>query len=270
MRVPLPARMPDAFGDITTRGEARGVALVPPPASTGPNPLRQQVLTAKKREGKQVATVESVDAGGRRSAPPKRSKEPKGKGVVLPQEEENENITEEEQAPHKKAKVSKGKKVDTERDRTKTPTEDELCEHLKNGVLWPPTRFADIKIMEKLEIDHCLPSQMIEIKCPFVRIHFACVCVNQCESWLKELVDDEYCNLSRGKRIRNLASSESVLHSYVLIRWWSILWSNWKCLEALWLKRRWKMKLVPDQTISTLVKPARVHSPASPSREDAT
>ena len=27
------------------------------------------------------------------------------------------------------------------------------------------------------------------------------MCVNQCESWLKELVGDEYCNLSRGKRV---------------------------------------------------------------------
>ncbi|KAF3570535.1 hypothetical protein F2Q69_00061489 [Brassica cretica] len=42
---------------------------------------RQQVLAAKKREGKQVATAESVDADGRRSAHSKRSKEPKGKGV---------------------------------------------------------------------------------------------------------------------------------------------------------------------------------------------
>jgi len=129
--------------------------------STTGRTSRQQVLVAKKREGKQVATVESVDAGGRRSAPPKRSKEPKGKGIALPQEEENENITEEDQVPHKKAKVSKGKKVDTKRDRTKTPTEDELCGHLKNGVLCPPTRFADIKIMEELEIGDDI-KQMLE------------------------------------------------------------------------------------------------------------
>ncbi|KAF3598492.1 hypothetical protein F2Q69_00037703 [Brassica cretica] len=119
--------------------------------------LREELLGSKywqqkKREGKQVATAESVDAGGRRSAHSKRSKEPKGKGVALPQEEENEDITEEDQAPHKRAKVSTGKKVDTESDITKTPTEDELYGHLKNGVLWPPTRFADIKIMEELEI----------------------------------------------------------------------------------------------------------------------
>jgi len=38
--------------------------------STTGGTSRQQVLAAKKREGNQVATVESVDAGGRRSAPP--------------------------------------------------------------------------------------------------------------------------------------------------------------------------------------------------------
>ncbi|KAF2543396.1 hypothetical protein F2Q68_00030900 [Brassica cretica] len=129
--------------------------------STTEGTSRQQVLAAKKREGKQVARDEGVDTIGRKSAPPKRSKEPKGKGVALPQEEENADITEDDQAPHKKAKVSKGKKVDTERDRTKTPTEDELYGHLRNGVLWPPTRFADIKIMEGLEIGDDI-KQMLE------------------------------------------------------------------------------------------------------------
>ncbi|KAF2555409.1 hypothetical protein F2Q68_00014513 [Brassica cretica] len=113
----------------------------------------QQALAAKKRDGKRVVTAEGVDASGRRSASSKRSKEPKDKGIALPQEEKNEDITEGDQAPLKKAKVSKGKKVDTERDRTKISTEDELYGHLKNGVLWPPTRFADIKIMEELEIE---------------------------------------------------------------------------------------------------------------------
>ena len=128
---------------------------------------RQQALAAKKskdqekRDGKQVATVEGEVVGGRKLAPPKRSKEPKDKGIALHQEEKKEDITEGDQAPLKKAKVSKGKKVDTERDRTKTPTEDELYGHLKNGVLWPPTRFADIKIMEELEIGDDI-KQMLE------------------------------------------------------------------------------------------------------------
>ena len=74
---------------------------------------------------------------------------------------EDKDIIEEDQAPLKKAKMSKGKKVDTERDRTKKPTESELYEHLKNGVLWHPTRFADIKIMEELEIDEDI-KQMLD------------------------------------------------------------------------------------------------------------
>jgi len=140
-----------------TARHGKSLSSVSTPGGTS----RQQVLAAKKREGKQVATAESVDAGDRRSAHSKRSKEPKGKGVPLPQEEENEDITEEDQAPHKRAKVSTGKKIDTERDRTKTPTEDELYGHLKNGVLWPPNRFADIKIMEELEIGEDI-KQMLE------------------------------------------------------------------------------------------------------------
>ncbi|KAF2548492.1 hypothetical protein F2Q70_00021275 [Brassica cretica] len=129
--------------------------------STTGGTSRQQALAAKKRDGKQVATVEGVDAGGRGSAPPKRSNEPIGKGVALPQVEDHEDITEEDQVFLKKAKVSKGKKVDTKKDRAKKPTESELYGHLKNGVLWPPTRFADIKIMEELEIGDDI-KQMLE------------------------------------------------------------------------------------------------------------
>ena len=129
--------------------------------STTGGTSRQQDLAAKKRDGKRVVTAEELDASCRRSAPSKRSKEPKDKGIALPQEEKKEDITEGDQAPLKKAKVSKGKKVDTERDRTKTPTEDELYGHLKNGVLWPPTRFVDIKIMEDLEIGDNI-KQMLE------------------------------------------------------------------------------------------------------------
>ncbi|KAF3540740.1 hypothetical protein F2Q69_00022157 [Brassica cretica] len=67
------------------------------------------------RHGKPL-TSESTMEGTSRPAPPKRSKEPKDKGIAPPQEEENEDITEGDQAPLKKAKVSKGKKIDTERD----------------------------------------------------------------------------------------------------------------------------------------------------------
>ncbi|KAF2531319.1 hypothetical protein F2Q70_00031295 [Brassica cretica] len=127
---------------------------------------RQQALAANKskaqerRDGKQVVIVEKEVVGGKKSAPPKRAKEPKGKGEALPQVEASEDITKEDQAPLKKAKMSKGKEVDVERDRTKKTTESELFEHLKNGVFWPPTRFSDVKIMEELEIDEDIKSML--------------------------------------------------------------------------------------------------------------
>ncbi|KAF3579651.1 hypothetical protein DY000_02033862 [Brassica cretica] len=79
--------------------------------STTGGTSRQQALAAKKRDGKQVVTAEGVDASSRKSASSKRSTEPEGKGVALPQVEENEDITEEDQTPLKKSKVSKGKKI---------------------------------------------------------------------------------------------------------------------------------------------------------------
>ena len=56
----------------------------------------------------------------------------------------------EEPAPSKKAKMSKGKGIALDRDKSKTPTADELYHHLFNGVLWVPTRFANTKMMEEL------------------------------------------------------------------------------------------------------------------------
>ena len=79
--------------------------------STTEGTSRQQALAAKKRDGKRVITSEGVDASGRRPAHPKRSKEPKGKGIALPKVEENEDITEEDQAPLKKPKFLKGRRL---------------------------------------------------------------------------------------------------------------------------------------------------------------
>ena len=89
---------------------------------------RQQVLAEKKakerekREGKAVASSARDDGG-------------------------------EESAPSNKAKMSKGKGIALDRDKSKTPTAAELYHHLVNGVSWVPTRFADTKMMEKLGIE---------------------------------------------------------------------------------------------------------------------
>lgn len=83
----------------------------------------------------------------------KRAKTQRDKGVAPPTVEESEDIIEEEEAPLKKAKMSKGKEVAVERDTSKKPTESELFAHLKNGVAWPATRFNDVKMMEELQME---------------------------------------------------------------------------------------------------------------------
>ncbi|KAF2531385.1 hypothetical protein F2Q70_00029063 [Brassica cretica] len=123
-RVPLHARTLDAFRDITTRGEARGVGRAPPTRVDGSKPAQVQmgrndqhkIETEKQELAKQETarhekplTSESTTGGtSRQQAGGKKerwSKEPKDKGIALPQEEENEDITEGDQAPLKKAKV---------------------------------------------------------------------------------------------------------------------------------------------------------------------
>ncbi|KAF2542866.1 hypothetical protein F2Q68_00029491 [Brassica cretica] len=100
---------------------------------------RQQVLAAKKakerekKEGKAVASS-SMDEG------------------------------EEEPAPSKKAKMSKEKGIAVERDRSKTPTVEELYQHLAKGVSWVPTRFADTKIMEELGIERDVRTMLQHMK----------------------------------------------------------------------------------------------------------
>ncbi|KAF3567674.1 hypothetical protein DY000_02017061 [Brassica cretica] len=44
-------------------------------------------------------------------------------------------------------------------------------------------------------------------------------------------------------------------------RYWSVLWSDLRCLEALWSKRRWKLKLVRVQASTTRVEAPRAHLP---------
>ena len=73
-----------------------------------------------------------------------------GKAVASSSRDEEE----EEPAPPKKAKMSKGKGIALERDRSKSPTVEELHHHLAKGVSWVPTRFADPKMMEELGIEN--------------------------------------------------------------------------------------------------------------------
>ncbi|KAF3537692.1 hypothetical protein F2Q69_00020191 [Brassica cretica] len=83
-----------------------------------------------------------------------------GKAVASSSRDEEE----EDPAPPKKAKMSKGKGIAVERDRSKTPTVEELHHYLAKGVSWVPTRFADTKMMEELGIEDDVRTMLQHMK----------------------------------------------------------------------------------------------------------
>ncbi|KAF3537334.1 hypothetical protein F2Q69_00024268 [Brassica cretica] len=123
-----------------------GKALASKPAGSGTQRTsRQQTLAAKKSKEQE-----------------KRA----GKSVAVPTNEKSDDESEDEQAPTKKAKMSKGKAVAVDRDREKTPYVEELYDHLLNGVTWTPTRFADLDLLKELGLDSDIEAILRHLKMP--------------------------------------------------------------------------------------------------------
>jgi len=124
----------------------RGKALPSEPTGSGTQKtVRQQTLAARKSKEQE-----------------KRA----GKSVAVPIHEESETESADEQAPTKKAKMSKGKGVAVDRDRAKTPSVEELYDHLKNEVTWTPTRFADLDLLKELGLDSDIEEMLGHLKMP--------------------------------------------------------------------------------------------------------
>jgi len=89
-----------------------------------------------------------------------------GKSIAIATDEESGDESADEQAPTKRAKMSKGKKVVVDRDRAKTPSVEELYHHLLNGVTWTPTRFADLDLLKDLGLDSDIEAMLGHLKMP--------------------------------------------------------------------------------------------------------
>ncbi|KAF2539715.1 hypothetical protein F2Q68_00019439 [Brassica cretica] len=89
-----------------------------------------------------------------------------GKSIAVATDEESGDESADEQAPTKRAKMSKGKEVVDDRDRTKTPSKEELYHHLLNGVTWTPTRFADLDLLKKVGLDSDIKAMLEHLKMP--------------------------------------------------------------------------------------------------------
>ncbi|XP_048596439.1 uncharacterized protein LOC111201249 [Brassica napus] len=124
----------------------RGKALTSEPTGSGTQrTVRQQTLAARKS---------------------KEHEKRAGKSVAVPTHEEGETESDDEPAPTKKAKMSKGKGVAVDRDRAKTPSVEELYDHLKDGVTWVPTRFADLNLLKELGLDSDIEAMLGHLKMP--------------------------------------------------------------------------------------------------------
>ncbi|KAG5383180.1 hypothetical protein IGI04_034650, partial [Brassica rapa subsp. trilocularis] len=125
--------------------------------------LRGKALTSEPTGSGTQRTVRQQTLAARKS---KEHEKRAGKSVAVPTHEEGETESEDEPASTKKAKMSKGKGVAVDRDRAKTPSVEELYDHLKNGVTWAPTRFADLDLLKELGLESDIEAMLGHLKMP--------------------------------------------------------------------------------------------------------
>ena len=125
--------------------------------------LRGKALTSEPTGSGTQRTVRQQTLAARKS---KEHEKRAGKSVAVPTHEEGETESDDEPAPTKKAKMSKGKGVAVDRDRAKTPSVEELYDHLKDGVTWVPTRFADLNLLKELGLDSDIEAMLGHLKMP--------------------------------------------------------------------------------------------------------
>ncbi|KAF2536874.1 hypothetical protein F2Q68_00019903 [Brassica cretica] len=138
------------------------------PITHSPFPFNQsKVPMVKKTKGKLDAEKQEAEREDSALKQEKRA----GKSVAVPTNEESDDESGDEQAHTKKAKMSKGKVVVVDRDREKTPSVEELYEHLLTldspyGVTWIPTRFADLDLLKEMGLDSDIEAMLGHLKMP--------------------------------------------------------------------------------------------------------
>ncbi|KAF3500014.1 hypothetical protein F2Q69_00043484 [Brassica cretica] len=136
--------------------------------------LRGKNLKVKSSLRGKTLTLERAGFGTQRTSrqqtvATKKAKEQEKraeKSIAVATDEESGDESADEQAPTKRAKMSKGKEVDDDRDRAKTPSEVELYHHLLNGVTWTPTRFADLDLLKEVGLDSDIEAMLGHLKMP--------------------------------------------------------------------------------------------------------
>jgi len=125
--------------------------------------LRGKALASERAgSGTQKTSRQKTVAAKKAKEQEKRA----GKSIAVATDEESGDESADEQAPTKRAKMSKGKEVAEDRDMAKTPSEEELYHHLLNGVTWTPTRFADLDLLKEVGLDSDIEAMLGHLKMP--------------------------------------------------------------------------------------------------------
>ena len=125
--------------------------------------LRGKALASERAgSGTQKTSRQKTVAAKKAKEQEKRA----GKSIAVATDEESGDESADEQAPTKRAKMSKGKEVAEDRDMAKTPSGEELYHHLLNGVTWTPTRFADLDLLKEVGLDSDIEAMLGHLKMP--------------------------------------------------------------------------------------------------------
>ncbi|KAL0802312.1 hypothetical protein Bca101_057488 [Brassica carinata] len=128
----------------------------PPKRARAPRSTRLGALVLEK------GTKGDAEEG----APPKRAKAPRNSGVgalVIEKTSNKENEGEEDEISSNDEQADPKSRYDR-RDRSKTPTEDELLDFLRNGIAWVPTRFVHKMILQELYLDDDVEEMLKHMK----------------------------------------------------------------------------------------------------------
>uniref|UniRef100_A0A0D3EBI5 Arabidopsis retrotransposon Orf1 C-terminal domain-containing protein n=1 Tax=Brassica oleracea var. oleracea TaxID=109376 RepID=A0A0D3EBI5_BRAOL len=129
---------------------------------------RESALRGKDLSSEQTGSRTQMTSR-RQTLAAKKAKEQErkaGKSVAVATDDESGDESADEQAPTKKAKMSKGKEVSVDRDMTKTPSMEEQYHHLLNEVTLTPTRFADLDLLKELGLDSDIEARLGHLKMP--------------------------------------------------------------------------------------------------------
>ncbi|KAF3522419.1 hypothetical protein F2Q69_00049435 [Brassica cretica] len=159
---PIPISFHPKQGTMVRKTKGKSDAERQEPESQESSLRGKAIASERAGSGTQRTSRQKTLAAKKAKEQEKRA----GKSIAVATDEESGDESADEQAPTKRAKMSKGKEIAEDRDRAKTPSEEELYHHLLNWVTWIPTRFADLDLLKEVGLDSDIEAMLGHLKMP--------------------------------------------------------------------------------------------------------